>query len=539
MLAPSQSRAVLVVCTLVLAGSVQNLRGEVSTPISIPDLIDRHVLQQLAQSGIEPAQIAGDLTLLRRTTLDLVGRIPTAAEARGYLGSDNPDKRALLVDRLVRSTGFARHQANTFDGFLMYGTSASIADYLRAAFSERRPWDEMFRDMIAFDGDPPSPANEYVKARIKDLDRLTNDASVMFFGVNVSCAKCHDHPLVPEWSQAHFYGMKSFFYRSFEHGEFVGEREYGNLKYKTTSGEELLAQMMFLTGTVVSEPEPEERTAEEKKAEKKRLEELKKNKQPPPTPTFSRRAQLAEVALRSGENLYFARAISNRIWYQLIGHALVVPLDQMHPENEPSHPELLNALAQDLIDHDYDLQRLIRGIVLSNTYARASRWEGDERPAPGSFAVANARPLGPFQYANTLHLATVAADHFSAELPAADIAQRVAAVAQTAQSTAELFAQPQEDFQIGVTEALLLNNSQRLMDELLQDSDGSLVGQLHSLNDNRELIEAAFWNVLVRPPDAEETNMFDAYLKQHRDRRAACRDLVWSLLASSELRFNY
>jgi len=505
----------------------------------IPDLIDFHIGQQLQKSEIQPAALASDLTLLRRTTLDLVGRIPTVAEARVYLASDDGHKRIALVDRLTASTGFAGHQANTFDAFLMQGTSASLRDYLRAAFAEGRPWDEMFRDMLTVDVSSQSPAEEYVKARVKDLDKLTNDASVMFFGVNVSCAKCHDHPLVPEWSQAHFYGMKSFFCRTFELGEFVGEREYGDVKYKTTAGDEKLAHMMFLTGTLIAEPGGTEPAAEEKKAEKKRLEELKKNKQPPPIPSFSRRDQLVDVALRSGENRYFARAIANRIWYQLIGHALVMPLDQMHPENLASHPELLDSLAQDLIDHDYDLQRLIRGIVLSDTYARTSRWDGGQRPVPELFAVANVRPMGPFQYANTLHLATTTPDHFAGGVSEDEFIRRIDAVAKASQSVAELFDQPHDGFQISVTEALLLNNSQRLADGLLRDAAGSLVGKLVSLTDNRQLIETAVWNVFVRPPDEQETKLFDEFLQRHNDRKAACRELVWSLLASSEVRFNY
>ena len=538
----SMKHSVLAVC-VALTALVQSVLAAPPTDATIPSLIDRQIGQQLEAAGIPPAELASDLTLLRRTTLDLVGRIPTVSEARAYLAADHQEKRITLVDRLIASAGFTRHQADTFDAFLMHGTSTSLTDYLRTAFTQRRPWDEMFRDMLAVDDGSRSPAEEYVKARVKDLDRLTNDASVMFFGVNVSCAKCHDHPLVAEWSQAHFYGMKSFFYRSFEHGDFVGERSYGNVKYKTTAGEELLAPMMFLTGTAIAEPETAEPTAEEKKAEKKQLDELKKNKQPPPTPTFSRRVQLAEVALRAGENHYFARAITNRVWYQLVGHALVMPLDQMHPENAASHPKLLNLLAQDLIDHDYDLQYLIRGIVLSDTYARTSRWEQTARPAPKSFAVANVRPLGPFQYANSLHIATIAPDYFAPELPGGEsdgeIAQRVDAVMKASRPMAGLFVQPQEDFQVGVTEALLLNNSQRLTDELLRDTAGSLVGQLVSLTDNQQLIEMAFWNVLVRPPDKEESKLFDAYLKQRTDRQAACQQLVWSLLASSELRFNY
>ena len=506
---------------------------------NVATLVDLHVNRALEQQQIRPGRPADDLTLLRRTTLDLIGRIPTVAEAQAFVASTSVTKRQELVDRLMDSSGFAQQQANSFNAFLMHETSADLRDYLRAAFEEGRPWHEMFRDMLAVNGGPHSPAEEYVKARVKDLDKLTNDASAMFFGVNVSCAKCHDHPLVPEWSQDHFYGMKSFFARTFELGEFLGEQDYGDVKFKTTEGEEKLAQMMFLTGTVIAEPEEHQASAEEIKAHKKKLAELKKNKQPPPSPSFSRRLQLADVALRAEENRYFARAITNRIWYQLVGHGLVMPLDQMHPENEGSHPELLDALAQDLIAHDYDLRRLIRGIVLSDTYGRSSRWEDGERPSAESFATAQVRALDPYQYASTLQLATTAPDQFSLRLDSAELGRRLVAVEEAAAKLASKFEQPYDGFQIGVTEALLVNNNQELVKQLLRDDPGSLLGKLLSITDNRLLLETAVWNVLVRPADQQEIEFLGEFLDGRKDRRAACQQLVWALLASSEVRFNY
>ena len=96
----------------------------------------------------------------------------------------------------------------------------------------------MFRELLM--GDPADQrehgVNQFVRARVKDLDKLTNQASVLFFGVNISCAKCHDHPLVPDWTQHHFFGMKSFFSRTFDNGGFVTERDYGLVKFKTTDG---------------------------------------------------------------------------------------------------------------------------------------------------------------------------------------------------------------------------------------------------------------------------------------------------------------
>ena len=85
-------------------------------------------------------------------------------------------------------------------------------------------------------------ADRFIKSRIQAIDKLANDTSVLFCGVNISCAKCHDHPLVEQWKQSHFFGMKSFFSRTFANGDFLSERDYGAVQFKTTEGETKTAQ---------------------------------------------------------------------------------------------------------------------------------------------------------------------------------------------------------------------------------------------------------------------------------------------------------
>src|SRR5262249_36941836 len=153
------------------------------------------------EDGVPAAGQADDANVIRRLTLDLVGRIPTAAETRAYVGSAGADKRVKLVERLMAAPGFVRHQANEFDVMLMDGTQGSVRDYLARAPQENRPWDRIFREVVLADERDPAQkgASAFLKQRLKDVDKLTNDVSTVFFGVNVSCAKCHDHPLVHDW----------------------------------------------------------------------------------------------------------------------------------------------------------------------------------------------------------------------------------------------------------------------------------------------------------------------------------------------------
>ncbi|MBP90422.1 MAG: hypothetical protein CMJ64_27575 [Planctomycetaceae bacterium] len=516
--------------------SAEDAAGLLPADQPIHEVVDHYVDLQLQAAGVGPAEQADEANIIRRTMLDLVGRIPTAAEAKLYLAAESPTKREAAVDRLVTSPGFTRHQANELSTLLMGKPDDKMLKYLKVAVAENRPWDQIFREMLA---GKEENTREFLKSRVKDLDRLANDASVVFFGVNVSCAQCHDHPLVSEWTQAHFFGMKSFFSRTFENGDHLGEREYGLVNYKTTEGEEKTAQLMFLTGTVLEEPAERKLTDDEKKKEKELLEQLKKDKKAPPTPAYSRRAQLAEVALRDEERGYFARSIVNRVWDRLFGRGLVAPVDQMHPENPASHPKLLEWLARDLIEHGYDLRRLVRGLVLSKTYSRSSRWHSDEHPSPDLFAVANVRPLTPLQYAASLRLASMSPTWFPEDIASEEFAKRIEQVENSARGFANLIEQPAEDFQVSVTEALLFNNSSRINTEFLRDASDTLVGQLKTIEDTKALVEAAVWNVLTRPV-ANEADTLSSYLEQYSENRViASQQLVWALLTTNEARFNY
>jgi hypothetical protein len=508
----------------------------------VAEVIDHYVDLGLKEAGVEAAPQAAETNFIRRLTLDLAGRIPTVFEVKDYVASTDLDKRVQLVDRLLQSPQFVAHEVNEFDALLMYGSSGSLRDYLSKALAEHRPWDRMFRDLLAGAGGdgPEKGAEQFLLARAKDSNQLTNDVSTVFFGVNISCTQCHDHPLVSDWKQDHFYGMKSFFNRTFENGGFLAERDYGIVTYKTPKGEDRVGRLMFLSGTTLDEPEDKEPSNEEKKKESEQLKEWAKNKVPPPPPKFSRRARLLDVALQPGENQFFARSIVNRIWRRLFGYGLVMPVDQMHSENPASHPELLQWLARDLVENNFDLWRLVRGVVLSQAYSRSSRWEGADRPDPSLFAVANLRPLTPCQFAAALRLAASDPQSFAGGQKPDDLAGRIAGLVNGSRGLADLFDMPQDNFQVSVSESLLLSNGERISRELLATGGDRLLGRLKQLTDHREQVDTAVWAILSRPPSPEEARLLEDYLSQRADRAdEALSQLVWALMSGAEFRFNY
>jgi hypothetical protein len=298
---------------------------------------------------------------------------------------------------------------------------------------------------------------------------------------------------------------------------------------------------MFLTGAVLDEPADRTLTDEEKKAEKKQLEELQKNKQPPPAPSYSRRARLVETALQPAESSYFARAIVNHLWNRFFGRGLVMPVDQLHSENAGSHPDLLAWLARDIQSHGYDLKRLIRGIVLSQAYARSSRWESAEaRPADELFAVAIVRPLSPAQYGAALRLATMNPDELPLTLSPDDLDRRMQQIEGAGRGLTEKLELPGAEFQVSVDEALHFSNSDRVAKELLRNGKDTLLDKLQGTTDPQQRADLAIRAITGRPPEPAELETVKVFFEQRSDRPdTACQQVVWSLLMSSELRFNY
>jgi hypothetical protein len=507
----------------------------------VAEVIDHYVERKLQAAGVTPAPQADDHTLARRLYLDLAGRIPTAGEARAYLASTDPRKREKLVEDLMAAPEFVRHNATEFDELLRnYNADApSVRDYLLLALRENRPWDQMFRELLGVRPAANRP-ELFLTGRLKDLDSLTRDISSVFFGLNISCAQCHKHPHIASLTQDYYYGLKAFFSRSYEFQGRVIERRYVAPVQFQTKGQTRTARLLFLNGAALEAPA--ESVPDLNKAiqeENKQIQELNKNyaktREVPPTPAFSPRAELVELALKPENRDLFARALVNRLWYRFHGYGLVMRFDQMHAANKPSHPELLEWLTRDFIEHKYDLTRLICGFVSTRTYSRSSRWDRDEPPAAELFAVAAVRPLSPMQWGMSHQLASNPA--LKLDQPREAREKQLQALENEVQKAfGKLIQQPRDDLQIGITEALRLSNDAAL----LKLTGVQLVPALLKLKDPRQQVEEAVWTVLSRPPTPRESELLGAYLEQRKDRPAeALQQIVWALLNGPEFRFNH
>jgi len=513
----------------------------------ITQVINEAIAANLKGAKVTPAPFVDDAAFIRRLTLDLAGRIPRPDEVQEYAASKAADKKEKLVDRLLASPDYAFHHRNELDALLLAEkrNDGKWREYLLKAARENRPWDQLFREMMVGreDREEERPALEFLKARTDNLDDLTNDTSRFFFGVSISCAKCHDHPLAIDWKQDHYFGLASFFSRTYlTKTKKLAEKPSGQVRFKTTAGIDKVASFMFLTGTVVAEPERKKTKEELKKEEDEVRKQMQDDKAGPVTlPDFSPRTKLVEVALRAPENQMFARAIANRIWARFFNQGIVHPVDQMHSGNVASHPELLDWLARDLISHKYDLKRLMRGIVLSEAYARSSTWNGPGEPPPQElFAVWQVKPLSPRQYAAALTLAAGGPKSYMAN-PKPELWNNLRNnLENAANGWAGEIERPGENFQVSVDEALLFSNSPRFVNDFLRDSGDRLVGHLKSLPSLDEKIAVAYRHILSREPREDEKKAIVDYLSARGDRPIpALQQVVWALLTSPEMRFNY
>ena len=534
---------------IVLCGSiVANAEDLLPADTEIASSIDHYIQQHLVASGVAAVEPADDLTLLRRTTLDLAGRVPTSVEQDWFMSQPASDRRRLLVDRLMQSTDFDFHQRNWLDETLLPGQpyNDEFRNYLLTAVQGRRSWDTVFREMMkgAASEGPEKGAGQFLKSRVRELDDLTNDTAILFFGVNISCAKCHDHPLVADWKQDHFYGLQAFFQRTYQTRKTstLAERPFGEVKFASVGGESKTAAFMFLTGEVVADRSPQ-LADEERKQLEERVRKLEHDDAEAEilVPEFRPRDELVELALRDTKDRFFAKNIVNRVWARLLGTGLVNPPDQMHSGNAASHPQLLEWLTADMVSHGYDLRRLIQGIVLSEAYGRSSEWtSGSEPPVASTFAFAQTRPLTPRQLGAALHVVIRNPEQWPSIENTEEWTKQRTDLENQANGWVREFEQPGENFQIAVDEALFFSNSGRVQDDLLRDSDDRLLGQLKKIEDQSQGIEKLWLTVLNRVPQPDELASATAWLDRVPDKKDESRkQLLWAILAGPEFRFNH
>lgn len=490
--------------------------------------IDEAIAAKWRAAGLTPAGLADDPTFLRRASLDLAGRIPAAAEVRRFLADRAANKRRQAIDRLLQSPGYVSQQTNIWVGLLLplEGNDfqerflvTGMESWLRNQFAENISYDRMVRELLTVAmpssgnrrGPEPLPSVRqsasplaFYQAKQGKPEELAAGMTRLFLGVRLECAQCHNHPFA-RWTREQFWNQAAFFAGIRSRGDIFGPlSEIADRRELLIPGTSRVAQARFLDG---GEPRWKFKVGA--------------------------RTTLADW-VTAKNNPYFARAAVNRLWSQFFGVGLIEPVDDFRDDNPPSHPELLDELARQFVDHGFDYQYIIKAIALSKTYQLGSRYDGPA-PDPRLFARMPVRGLTPEQ----LYASFVQATGYRDPYPANQ--RRFIPNSFQNQFRSRFRAQQKPaEYQVALTQALLMMNHKDIADLTHPDRGETLAAVVHApFMTETDKIEALYLAALSRPPRPEESSRMRLLVERNANRGQALADVFWSLLNSSEFMFNH
>jgi hypothetical protein len=421
----------------------------------------------------------------------------------------------------------------------------------------------------------------------KDLPMaLVGKLTRAFMGVQIQCAQCHDHPF-DKWTQEEFYGMASFFTEVGARRVPIGGAEMMEKKKEDKKdekkGEEpkkpaVPAQQQDYYFSVTDTPRRGPRGAggggdlsiPDSKGGPIKASFLENGKGA--VAGELRRVTFAKYVTEK-ENLQFAKMSVNRMLAHFLGGGIVNPVDDFNGKNKPTHPELLEALAKDFIDHKYDNHWLIKAITASEAYNLTSKVAGKERDpqAEKYFAIARIRALAPEQILRSVMEAVNFGEGPMARMRARDgkdakgpggmdrkDAALFAMLGQFRSNFSDDEGNEVTEFSGTIPSALLMMNGgltnggapvggfgRDRMDPKMAERLAERMGAMSPLADlvkkhagPEASVRAIYLSVLTRPPTEKEASRWKAHVTKAQG-LAGYEDLQWTLLNSSEFLFNH
>ncbi|WP_397571077.1 DUF1549 domain-containing protein [Schlesneria sp. T3-172] len=313
------------------------------------NFVDELVFSNLKEIGVPPSAVCDDATFLRRVSLDIGGRLPTAEEVKRFLADEDVNKRDRIIDALLQSSDYADFFASKWTALLKNrrdDTSDIVSNFafhswVRDSLLANKPYDQFVRELLGATGSViGNPPVAWYK-RVKDPKQQIEDVAQLFLGVRMQCAQCHHHPF-ERWSQDDYYSLAAFFTQ-------VGR------KPSSTRGEDLIFHKrgiamatnvktgVRLKPAALGDPAPEI------------------------MPDEDPRLRLADW-MSSPQNPYFAKSLVNRYWKHFFQRGLIEPEDDIRDTNPPTNPVLLAALEKHFISSGFDLKDLVRTLTRSQTY---------------------------------------------------------------------------------------------------------------------------------------------------------------------------
>jgi uncharacterized membrane protein len=427
--------------------------------------------------------VCDDLTFARRVYLDLIGMIPTADEARRFVEDQDAKKREKLVDALLaRTKDYAGHWVPFWEEALCsnglhqggVGTHGNYRKWIYDNFESNKPYDTMVQELL--DPSMPNHPPRYVLSdnHVRTI-QSSSDTAQVFLGTAIKCAGCHSHFLNDEWPQARAVAFAGYF----------ADKDMELIRCERKTGEFVATHFMFKLPAAPTSA---------------------------PADPGQRRKRIAQL-ITDPTNPRFARTIVNRLWKRYIGLGLFEPADDYREDTPPTHPALLDWLADDLVRHGFDLKRTARLILTSRTYqlrydpALEDHFSVEKPKEPRLYRSPSLKKLTAEQLLDSIAVA------MGQKLPEprafqSDVSSPLTRALGKPPVRNEVSTQRPDD--TAVVQALELLNGTEYRDRVYK---GDLVVNSSVQPKVEQLIDDVYWSVLNRAPADKEKEAATAFLK--------------------------
>jgi hypothetical protein len=376
---------------------------------SVHNPVDAFIIGKLEEQGLTPSPPTGRRELLRRLSFDLLGLPPSPAEVDRFVADNSPEAYERLVDDYLSRPEYGerwgRHwldlvrfsQTNGYERDDEKPNAWRYRDYVIQSLNDDKPYDQFIREQLAGDeldevtdagrialgfyrlGVWDDEPDDKRQAEYDELDDMLSTTGSVFLGLTIGCARCHDHKFDPI-PQDDYYSLLAFV-RNVKPYKVPGKEAEGVIFASLNGGGQAL--------TVFDRTEPVKTqvlargsaATPVKEVEPRFLKVLSTDPagdapvDPEPregATSLGRRRALADW-IASDTHPLTSRVIVNRLWHYHFGRGLVpTPNDFGQTGVAPTHPELLDYLASELVANDWRLKPLHRLIVLSATYRQSS-----------------------------------------------------------------------------------------------------------------------------------------------------------------------
>ncbi len=484
--------------------------------------IDTLMHDKFKKLRIIPSEVCTDEEFIRRVTLDVTGRLPTVDEYNAFLADADPKKRDKLVDELLTRKEFVELWVMKWAELLTIRTTNQISyksmllyyTWLQERIANNVPMNVMVQELLGSNGGTfANAATNYYQNETNTLKVAENVAQV-FMGMRIQCAQCHNHPF-DRWTMDDYYSFAAFFSQI---GRKRGEDPREIIVFNSGSGDvrhpvgNRVMAPKFLGGET-------------------------------PDVAGKDRRQIMANWLASDENPFFAQNLSNIIWAHFFGKGIIQEVDDVRISNPPVNKELLDAMAKNLTEYNYDFKKLVRDICTSRTYQLSTKTNETNEKDTTNFSHATLRRMRAEVLLDSITQVTTTSNKF----PGLPNGARAVQIANGNTSTyflttfgrakRETVCSCEVKMEPNLSQALHMLNGDTVNSKIAQ---GGLVStRLGEQVPHEKIIEEIYIRCLTRKPTEKELTNLMELVAQEENKQQALEDVFWALLNSREFVFNH